>query len=206
MLYHDVVFAQLTHHQQSIPLLSALPQPAGSPSLHLGMIDCEKEQPFCSSLSVSSPSIMHFVFPILPYENASPQPASEYRYIDLNRTTVDTTDILAMAINAPNSKVYTIPTYDGALHPVDGWMARFGVQEYFGYLIWCMGTTPSWLIMIGISFISRQWMSRQQLNKNKPDFYGNKPGQAPGQAAAAPASPAGKGTPGSAGKGGKKKR
>lgn len=188
-----------------MPILTALPQPAGSPSLHLGMIDCEKEQVLCSSLSVGAPSIMHFLFPILPYENASPQPASEYRYMDFNRSTVTSSNLVAMAINAPNSEIYQIPVYEGSLHPVDGWMARFGVQQYFGYLIWGMGTTPSWLIMIVLSFVSRQMMTKKALNRNTPDIYG-KPAQAPAQAQGVPASPAGKGTPGSAGKGSKKKR
>lgn len=110
-----------------------------------------------------------------------------------------------MAAQAPNSQVYQVPVYEGFLDPVDGWMARFGVQEYFGYLIWGMGTTPSWLIMIVLSFVSRQMMTKKALNKNAPDIYG-RPGQVPAQAQAVPASPAGKGTPGSAGKGGKKKR
>lgn len=79
-------------------------------------------------------------------------------------------------------------------------MARFGVQEWFGYLIWGMGTTPSWLIMIVLSFVSRQIMGRRMANRNMPDIHG-KP-----QPQAAPASPAGRGTPGSAGKAGKKKK
>lgn len=195
--------------KESVPILAALPQPAGAPTLHLGMIDCEKEQVLCSSMSVSAPAIMHFMFPILPYENATPQPASEFRYIDYNRTTVKSSDMIPMAVQAPNSKIYQLPVYEGWLHPIDGWMARFGVQQYFGYLIWGMGTTPSWLIMIVLSFVSRQMMTKKALNKTQPDIYG-KPGQAAGQPAAAPAPPpanaAGRGTPGSAGKGGKKKR
>lgn len=194
----------------AVPILSALPQPAGAATLNLGIIDCEKEQVFCNSMSISCPSVLHFNFPVLPYPNASPQPASEFRYVEFNRTTVQSEDMVYLASAAPGTKIYQFPVYEGWLHPVDGWMARFGVQQYFGYLIWGSGTTPSWLIMIIISFVSRQFMSRKMANK--PGLYGQ-PGRAPGQgvpqagaAAAPPPAAAGRGTPGGSGKGGKKKR
>lgn len=155
-------------------------------------------------MSISCPSILHFNFPILPYPNASPQPASEFRYAEFNRTSVKSEDMVYLASAAPGTKIYQFPVYEGFLHPVDGWMARFGLQEYFGYLIWGMGTTPSWIIMIVISFVSRQFMSKKMLNK--PGIYGQ-PGQAQARAAPPPApAAAGRGTPGGAGKGGKKKR
>lgn len=150
---------------------------------------------------------MHFNFPILPYPNASPQPASEYRYADLNRTTVTPQDIFKLVSGAPDSKIFEYPVYEGFLHPVDGWMVRYGLLEYFGYLIWGMGTTPSWIVMIIISFVSRQIMSRRMLDRNAPDIYARRgQTQAQAQAQAGPASPAGRGTPGGAGKAGKKRR
>jgi len=50
------------------------------------------------------------------------------------------------------------PEYTGAYHPIDGWLQRFRLLEPIGYAMWGMGTTPSWLLMIGISFLSRQLM------------------------------------------------
>lgn len=96
-----------------------------------------------------------------------------------------------------------VPEYTGVLHPLDGPLARFGVQEYLGYFIWAMGSTPSWVIMIAISFFSRQIMGRRLTGgagRNAPDIYAN---NRPAGAAPAAAKPA---TPGSAGKGGKKRR
>lgn len=129
--------------------------------------------------------------------------------IELNTTTVTASDIVTLARSAPNSRIQEIPTYDGALHPVDGWLAKLGLQYYFGYAIWLMGSTPSWAIMIFISFMSRQFMGRRAGGQRRPDIYGagaaGGAGPAIPQPAAVPAG-AGRGTPGSAGKGGKKKR
>lgn len=195
--------------KESVPILSALPQPAGAPTLHLGQIDCEKEQVLCNLMSVAPPSLLHFNFPQLPYENASPQPASEFRYAGFNRTTVTPKHIIDLAANAPDSKLYEIPVYEGWLHPVDSQLARLGIQSWLGYVVWGMSTMPSWLVMIVLSFFSRQIMGRKMAGKPPPDIYGKAAPRPAGGAQAAPApvpAAAGKGTPGSAGKGGKKKR
>jgi len=192
-----------------VPLLSALPKPAGSAELHLGKVDCEKESVLCHSWAGNSPSIFHFDFPQLSSANQSPKPSSPLRVKDLNRTTTTADDIVQFASHAPGSRIFEIPEYTGILHPVDGPLAKFGVQEWLGYFIWGMGNTPSWLIMIVISFFSRQVMGKRMAggaNRNAPDIYANNApaGAAPaGRPAPAAAKPA---TPASAGKGGKKRR
>lgn len=195
--------------QQSVPLLSALPRPAASPELQLGAIDCEKEAVLCSAWAASCPSIFHFILPQLSVPNQSPKPLSPLRVKELNTTSTTTDDIVRLSSHAPGSYITEVPEYTGLLHPVDGTLAKLGVQEYLGYFIWAIGSTPSWALMIFISFVSRQLMGRRMagnVGRNAPDIYGsNRPaGAAPaGGAAPAAAKPA---TPGSAGKGGKKRR
>jgi len=157
----------------SIPLLSALPQPAGSPELHLGKVDCEKEAVLCSSWAASCPSVFHFTFPQLSSPDQSPKPASPLRAKDLNTTTTTADDIVRLSSHAPGSYIAEVPEYTGILHPVDGPLAKFGVQEYLGWVIWAMGSTPSWAIMIVISFASRQIMGRRMsgnAGRNAPDL------------------------------------
>jgi hypothetical protein len=56
-------------------------------------------------------------------------------------------------------KTYLVqPEYTGAYHPVDGWLARLGLQDPLGYVVWGLGSIPSWLFMILISLFSRQLM------------------------------------------------
>lgn len=176
-----------------------MPTPAGSPKLKLGKIDCEVEGPLCAGLAIGCPSIYHFIVPSVSAERA-PIPA---RYIDLNMTTVTASDIVKLAAQAPGSQIMEKPLYEGAFHPADGWLAKAGVLKYLGYLINFMGTTPSWIIMIAISFFSRQFMARRV--NARPSMY-TQPGAAQPQAVPAAAPAAAPRAPGSAGKGSKKKR
>lgn len=50
------------------------------------------------------------------------------------------------------------PEYTGAWHPIDGWLQKYGLLQPLGYVFWGFGSTPSWLVMIAISFLSRQMM------------------------------------------------
>lgn len=184
---------------ESVPILATLPQPAGSPELKLGRIDCEKDNVLCNGWGAACPSLYHFDFsPNLADGRVVPTPI---RVVDLNVTTTTVQDIVTVARNAPKSRLAEIPEYNGVLHPIDGVLANLGIQEYLGWLIYGMGTTPSWMIMIGISFFSRQFMSRRMANQ-RPDVFSGTPRPAAGGAPAPAAKPA---TPGSA-KGGKKRR
>lgn len=194
---------------QSVPLLAALPQSAGSSELKLGQVDCEKEPVLCSAWAASCPSIFHFTVPQLNSLDPTYKPTSPLRVKDLNVTSTTADEIVRLASRAPGSYIMDVPEYSGVLHPVDGMLAKFGVQEYLGYFIWALGSTPSWLIMIVISFASRQFMGRRMAGnagRPAPNTYGTSspagaaPAGGPAPAAAKP------GTPGSAGKGGKKRR
>lgn len=182
-------------------MLSALPKPAGAPTLHLGKIDCEVEGPLCAAWAIGCPSIYHFLVPAAS-STPSQTPA---RYVELNVTTVGATDIVKLASQAPNSHIMEKPLYEGAFHPVDGNLAKFNVMNPVGYVINFMGTTPSWIIMIAISFFSRQFMSRR-INARTPSMYDAPRGAAQPQAAPAPAAAPPRAAPGSAGKGSKKRR
>lgn len=90
------------------------------------------------------------------------------------------------------------------MQPIDGALQKYGMQLPFGMLIWVMGAVPSWLMMIVISFVSRQMMNRRMnegpggIPRQGAPVAGGAP---PPAAAAGKASPAGKGAAGS-----KKKR
>lgn len=44
---------------------------------------------------------------------------------------------------------------------MDGALAKFGLLQPFGYFMWALGSMPGWVMMLGISFVSRQIMSRR---------------------------------------------
>jgi len=124
--------------------------------LHLGTIDCEKEEVVCTAWGTTLPSIYHFTVP----KKSDPQAKVPLHIVPLNLSSVTTADIVSIP-SASKSRYLDFPEYEGAVHPFDGWMAQFNILIPFGYVMWGFGSTPSWMIMIAISFVSRQIMSRR---------------------------------------------
>lgn len=164
------------------------------------MLNCDKDEIVCTAWGTSLPSIYHFSVP----KKTEPQSKTPLHVVPLNMSSVTTGDILSIP-SASKSRYLDFPEYEGAVHPFDGWLAKFNLLMPFGYVMWGFGSTPSWMMMLGISFVSRQIMSRRMGNRSGAP--------APGAAAAAaapvappqaqtPSRPAG-GTPRS---GGSKKR
>ncbi|KIX09090.1 uncharacterized protein Z518_00168 [Rhinocladiella mackenziei CBS 650.93] len=174
---------------ESVPLLAALPQPAGSPPLRLGIVDCEKDEVLCTAWASTMPSVYHFHLP----KKSEPQAKSPLHIAPLNISTTTIDDIVSIPA-ASKSRYLEYVEYTGALHPLDGWMAKFGLLQPFGYVMWGIGSMPSWVMMIGISFISRQIMSRRMAGGRGMPTPGE--AQQEPQVRLAPASPA---TPKSAG-------
>ncbi|CAI7571104.1 unnamed protein product [Penicillium palitans] len=138
--------------KESVLLFSADPT-----SPQLGYLDCEANQVLCAAWSASAPSVQYYQIPKEPAvgEERAPTPL---RNIYLNATTVTPETIYEIHAK----KTYeNVPVYEGALHPVDGWVAKYQLNIPMGYVIWALGAVPSWLFMIGISFFSRTMMSRR---------------------------------------------
>ncbi|KAJ5772972.1 hypothetical protein N7457_007868 [Penicillium paradoxum] len=138
--------------KESVLLFSADPT-----SPNLGLLDCEANQVLCAAWSASAPSVMYYQVP-------KEQPAGEERAptplhnLYLNSTTVTADTIYNLHAEKNYEK---FPAYEGALHPIDGWVAKYQLSIPMGYVIWGLGAVPSWLFMIGISFFSRTMMGRR---------------------------------------------
>jgi len=145
---------------ESIPLLAALPISAGSPPLYLGTVDCEREDVLCTAWAASMPSIYHFQFP----QKADPQPKTPLHIIPLNISTTTAADIVSIP-TASKARYLEVKEYTGVVHPVDGLLHKFNLLMPLGYVLCNLSSTPSWLLMIGISFVSRQIMSRRMGNR-----------------------------------------
>jgi hypothetical protein len=182
----------LTHIKQSVPLLKALPKGSNKPTLKLGTIDCEANEILCVAWSAGVPAIWHF---LTPATASSPDAPTDLRIIRLNTTTVKVEDITSIP-SASKSRYEDYKPYDGILHPIDGAFQKYGVAVPFGYILFAMGAIPSWLMMLVISFASRQIMNKRMSGVNDGPGLGSgaPPAAAPagGQpAAAGKASPAG---------------
>lgn len=137
-----------TAFNESVALVAAAPNPP-----HLAMLNCETDGPLCHAWAVSPPSLLHFQLPQpLPDQST---PATTYRTIYLNRTTITAPEIAAIHLQ---DKYVKSEPYEGFWHPFDGPLAQSGVAIYLGYVIWGMSQIPSWAFMIGISMFSRTFM------------------------------------------------
>ncbi|EHL01102.1 hypothetical protein M7I_2963 [Glarea lozoyensis 74030] len=79
-------------------------------------------------------------------------------------------DIRIKALNSTTTTVKTFtdlyaskdwkskPVYEGYFHPFDGVLAQSGLAVPLGYIFWVFAVVPSWMFMLGISFLSRTIM------------------------------------------------
>lgn len=159
--------------------------------MHLGFVDCDKEEILCTGWAATLPSIYHFMVPI----QSNPPPKVPLHIVPLNLTTTTVADIVSIPSNS-KARYLEKEEYTGILHPFDGIMSKLGLLQPFGYLMWGLSTIPSWVMMIGISFISRQIMSRR--------MQGGQAGVPAAAGAAQPAAP--RPAPAAAAQGGGRKK
>ena len=144
----------------------------------------------------------HFLVPAKGAENGK----TPLHIVYLNMTTTTVGDITSIP-SSGKARYAEQEEYTGVLHPFDGTLAKYKLLTPMGYALWILGSTPSWLMMIGISFVSRQIMSRRM--GSRPGFgtgAGSIPQAAGGGGAAAQPAPAAAGPASPRGGGGKKKK
>ena len=118
-------------------------------SPHLASVDCESQPVLCNSWAAGPPAIWHITRP------ATPEAPTNVRIISLNTTTTTSSDIMKIH-SAQTWK--DAPLYEGAFHPFDGYIAKFGLSQPVGYVLWIFATVPSWAFMLLISIASRSFM------------------------------------------------
>ncbi|KAK8220457.1 hypothetical protein IWZ00DRAFT_485313 [Phyllosticta capitalensis] len=143
---------------KSVPLLAAAPS-----APNLAVIDCETENILCNSWAASPPSIVHIQVPAPLPDQSAPAPA--VRFIPLNR--VNTTALNITQLHTEKKYEQTAP-YEGIFHPFNGLLVQFGVEVPVAYVFWAFSKMPSWLPMVAISMISRNFMSRRAAPAARP--------------------------------------
>ncbi|KAG9232186.1 hypothetical protein BJ875DRAFT_92671 [Amylocarpus encephaloides] len=115
---------------------------------NLGYLNCDNQPVLCNSWGAGPPSLWIMDVP------AAGKPV-DIRIKALNATTTEVktfTDLYA-------SKDWkSKAVYEGYFHPFDGPLAQYGLAVPLGYVFWAFAVIPSWMFMIGISFLSRTIM------------------------------------------------
>jgi hypothetical protein len=170
--------------QASVPLLATYGQIANKPSLKLGRVDCEANEILCTAWSVGVPAVWHFLTPDSALSYNAP---TDVRIIRFNSSSVTTEDITSIPSHSgANPRYKKYEPYTGMLHPIDSTLARFGLSMPVGYALWLLGAIPSWAMMLVISMVSRQIMSKR-MAEGPPSIH-RPAGAQPGAAPAAPPS------------------
>ncbi|KAL1305210.1 hypothetical protein AAFC00_002128 [Neodothiora populina] len=136
---------------KSIPLIAASKEPP-----RLVVLNCETDPVLCNAWAAGPPTVMYMQLP-KPLEDQS-TPATSVYSIALNRTSVTAGEIAAIHTDA---KYAEKAPYEGYFHPFDGQLAQYGLAIPFGYAVYYFNMVPSWAMMVGISFLSRTFMSKK---------------------------------------------
>ncbi|KAJ5700937.1 hypothetical protein N7493_011983 [Penicillium malachiteum] len=139
--------------QESVSLFAA-----DSTSPNLGLLDCEENRILCSIWSAGAPSVYYFEKPAAQLEGHAPTPL---HIVYMNATTVTPEELYQIHSEKNYEKV---EAYDGAMHPLDSWLAQNKLNVPIGYALYGISVVPSWMFMIGISFFSRTFMGRRMGN------------------------------------------
>ncbi|EPE35254.1 hypothetical protein GLAREA_10951 [Glarea lozoyensis ATCC 20868] len=125
-------------------------------SPNLAYLDCDNQPVLCNSWGAGPPSLWIMDVP-------APGKPVDIRIKALNSTTTTVktfTDLYA-------SKDWkSKPVYEGYFHPFDGVLAQSGLAVPLGYIFWVFAVVPSWMFMLGISFLSRTIMSSRTSGPN----------------------------------------
>lgn len=141
-------------------MMTASARTSSSRELHLGHVDCEKDEVLCSAWGAAVPSIYHFLVPL----KTEPPSKTPIHITRINVTSITATE-LADIPSTGKSTYLEQEEYTGLLHPLDGLLAQFNLLIPLGYLLWGISAIPSWMMMLGISMVSRQIMSRRMGNR-----------------------------------------
>jgi hypothetical protein len=119
---------------------------AANPSApHLAYLNCDNQPVLCNSWGAGPPNVWVMHVP-------APPAAVDIRILHLNTST--TTVKTFTELHSTKSWKEKAP-YEGYFHPFDGQLAQYGLAVPIGYFFWIFSVIPSWLFMIGVSFISR---------------------------------------------------
>lgn len=115
----------------------------------LGVLNCDNAKALCATWTAKPPTIWHI------RRFGGEDPKNEVRVNFLNFSTTTAGEMVALHTGNKYEEGWE---YEGVFHLFDGWLARNGLLNPVGYVIWAFGVIPSWGVMLVISLVSRTFM------------------------------------------------
>lgn len=120
---------------------------------NLASLNCDTAAVLCTIWAAGPPAIWHIEVPVTSVHQS--RPATTIHIVPLNATTSTAQEIIEIHYGKTYEKR---GVYEGAFHPFDGWLAKYGLNVPLGYVLFGFSMVPSWMFMILISFVSRTVM------------------------------------------------
>jgi len=127
-----------------------------SNSPNLAYLNCDNQPVLCNSWGAGPPSLWIM-------DVRAPGNPVDIRVKALN---VTTTDVKTFTDFYASKDWKNKPVYEGYFHPFDGQLAQYGLAVPVGYIFWVFAVVPSWMFMIGLSFVSRSIVSSRATSPN----------------------------------------
>ena len=152
---------------KTVALLATTP---GHP--HFGRINCDTSPVLCSTLFAGPPVLWYIAIPGIQAADQSRAPTPIY-VKGLNAT--EPTPVQDMVdFHAKQTYLERKPV-DSVMHPFDGVLARYGLNMPIGYGLYYLSLIPSWGMMLLVSFITRNMMSRRAQSQTRSIPHGQAP-------------------------------
>lgn len=119
----------------------------------LGYINCDTQAVLCATWQAGPPTIWHIQRPIAQADQSTPASTIHINYLNVTATTVG--DIVALH---SGKKYEDGILYEGYFNPLDGQLAKVGLNKIAGYVLFGFGLIPSWAFMLVVSMVSRTIM------------------------------------------------
>ena len=119
----------------------------------LGLLDCDDQRVLCAAWAAKPPTIWHIRRPGHGRSlEGREDGASEVRINYLNYTTTTAGDMVALHTGNKYKEGYL---YEGYQQPFDSWLAKSGILDLAGYVLFAVGLVPGWALMLTISMVTR---------------------------------------------------
>lgn len=139
------------HNSESAFNETALLFKADPTAPHMGMVNCDLQPILCNAWATGPPAL--YIMEVTPGN----QPV-EVHFPRFNASSITAQDMVKM--HTTNSWKET-EAYEGYFHPFDGELAKYGLANVVGWVLFAFNVLPNWLFMLLVSFASRSFMGKR---------------------------------------------
>lgn len=118
-----------------------------------GLLNCDKYNVLCKTWFAGPPTLWYIQRPETMIGASDEK--TPIHVLHLNTTHTTAKELVAIH---KEKKYERVAEMDSVFHPFDGQLQKYGIQKPLGYVLFLFSMIPSWGLMVGVSFMTRQFM------------------------------------------------